>query len=283
MENTTRDTSQNGDFENFRNCLHNSRHLCLTSAFFSELPSLQVNKIRFDFVNVNRPVPGIEACSDEGIDNMLEAIFFPDLEHDGEEGEEQLQEEEEDDDDPWVIAERARKAEEARLVEEEKKVKEAKAAQRKGGALLAGLKRQEELTRLAQARHDEKLNRKVESLHTITERLRDDGFRAQWQSMLDSTREVYQLAHADGLEEAVRAAAIDVGETIGKGEAPSAAVLGHKIFRDARNMPVSAADVHTYIERVRKAVRRAKRETMHAGGHKSEKHSGDKVCQTHTC
>lgn len=276
LENPTRDTSQNGDFENFRNASHNARPFALTSAFFSEIPHMQVSKLRFDFVNVNRPVPGIEACSGDGIESMIEAVFSPDLEHDGEEEDEPLQEEQEDDDDPWVIAERARKAAEEQAAEEERKAKEAK----KKTGLLAGLKRQEELSRVAQAKLDEKLNRKVESLHTITERALNEGFRTQWQSLLDSTREMFLLAHTDSMQEALRAAAIDAGESLSSlaKDGPSAAVLASKIYRDARARPASSVDVSRYLERVRKAARLAKRAHQHtkADGMEDDK-PGSKV------
>jgi len=78
-EHPTRDTSQNGDFENFRNAQFNGKPLLLSSLFFSDEERPPAGKLRFDYVSTNRPVPGIKASNDEGIEKLLAVVFDPKL------------------------------------------------------------------------------------------------------------------------------------------------------------------------------------------------------------
>jgi len=78
VESTTCDTSQNANYENYRNGCMNFAPFDCTSYFFAELPL--AGKVSFDFVSITRPVPGVEASSTDSVNSMIERVFHPDLE-----------------------------------------------------------------------------------------------------------------------------------------------------------------------------------------------------------
>jgi hypothetical protein len=57
QDNPTRDTSQVGDWENFRNELYNNKYQRLTSKKICN--GKPVGKMRFDYINTVRPLDGI--------------------------------------------------------------------------------------------------------------------------------------------------------------------------------------------------------------------------------
>lgn len=73
METPTRDTSQHGNFENFRNATYNDRALHLTSAWFLTTPL--AGRLNFDFVSTHRSIPGIKPASDSAVKNMLSIVL----------------------------------------------------------------------------------------------------------------------------------------------------------------------------------------------------------------
>lgn len=308
VENPTRDTSQCGNFENFRNAQFNCKAIALSSTFFSELPTLPLSKLKCDFVNTSRPVPGIEASSDEAVENLIDTIFSAELnkhigrddddddgdDHDGDdlyEGQDEEKREgqghdehgnvvfalepssdaeiaEDDSDEEENMKARA-DMQAQRVLEEEQKAADAlKNNKRPGAGLLAGVKKQAELTRLATERMLLRQNRKIESLEAILERQLNEAYAIQWEDYYDSTKLVYRLANIEMQKEALAAAMLD--ETVGEGRA---AALGHKIFRDARGKALSDTDLQRFLEQWRKLARKAHKKyerelaEEHAGGH----------------
>lgn len=72
-ESETRDTSQSGNWENFRNESFNEKHRQLNGKFFQDDP--QMGKARFDFVVTTRPVQGIIPVSDDAVEKMMQIVF----------------------------------------------------------------------------------------------------------------------------------------------------------------------------------------------------------------
>lgn len=72
-EHPTRDTSQNGDWECFRNETYNNQPVRLTSGWFRKLPA--VGKLHFDFVVIVRPVAGMRAIEEAGFKRLLMCVF----------------------------------------------------------------------------------------------------------------------------------------------------------------------------------------------------------------
>merc|ERR1719487_1793578 len=68
------DTSQYGDDEYFRNETSNGRPFRLSTNYFLDMP--QTGKLRFDYVNVARPIPGAPAISDAKLKCILDNIIF---------------------------------------------------------------------------------------------------------------------------------------------------------------------------------------------------------------
>ena len=67
-------TSQTGDNDSFRNASFNGKPIILTSAWFDELPDN--GKLRFDYVNTDRPVEGLEPVSQHTFRKILNGFLF---------------------------------------------------------------------------------------------------------------------------------------------------------------------------------------------------------------
>jgi hypothetical protein len=74
VETPTRDTSQNGDFENFRNATFNGRPINLTSTWFINCPT--AGRLHFDYVSTSRPVKGIKAMSTNTFRLLTTMLFI---------------------------------------------------------------------------------------------------------------------------------------------------------------------------------------------------------------
>lgn len=74
METPTRDTSQTGNFENFRNATYNGRCINLTSTWFLTAP--QAGRLHFDFVTTSRPVLGVKPISNRTMRQFITGIFI---------------------------------------------------------------------------------------------------------------------------------------------------------------------------------------------------------------
>ena len=69
-------TSQSGNNESFRNCFVNGKPRTLTSAWTEDMP--QAGKLRFDYVNTERTVEGVEPVTDHMFQRILDEILFCD-------------------------------------------------------------------------------------------------------------------------------------------------------------------------------------------------------------
>jgi hypothetical protein len=69
-------TSQSANNENFRNACVNGKPRTLTTAWLESLPS--AGKIRFDYVNTERMVDGVEPITDHMFERIMDEILFCD-------------------------------------------------------------------------------------------------------------------------------------------------------------------------------------------------------------
>lgn len=69
-------TSQNANNENFRNTSVNGKPRTLTTAWLETMPS--AGKIRFDYVNTERMVDGVEPITDHMFERIMDEILFCD-------------------------------------------------------------------------------------------------------------------------------------------------------------------------------------------------------------
>jgi hypothetical protein len=74
VETPTRDTSQNGNFENFRNATYNGRPIALTSTWFINCPT--AGRLHFDYVTTSRPVKGIRGMSANTFRRLTTMLFI---------------------------------------------------------------------------------------------------------------------------------------------------------------------------------------------------------------
>lgn len=72
-ETPERNTSQEGNYENFRNGSINRKYVALSSDFFQTDP--RAGKCSFDFISTVRPVRGIEPISKEAMIKLLRLVF----------------------------------------------------------------------------------------------------------------------------------------------------------------------------------------------------------------
>jgi hypothetical protein len=282
VESTTRDTSQNGDYENYRNGCLNFYPFDCTSYFFAELPL--AGKLSFDYVSIARPVPGVEASSTESINNLIERVFHPDLEKYNVAPEFKIE----------IDAEFAAKlkvekeAEEAaRLVEETAEAKRKQEEEHKV-ALAAGqspprrsftrkmtlamqasaeIEKQELAKKLA-AKTDiktkepekEKEKAKYVTLQETTAMKKNEENMQIWNSFIDTSYAKFKKANLSDLNEKLMMARIDEGlssSPLGNPEEEEEIrrqAMQNKIFKDGRLLPVHKSNLALFLKREKQRI-----------------------------
>ncbi len=163
LENPTRDTSQVGDWNNFRNETLNKKYIRITSSLL--LDDTPHGRVSFDYVSTFRPIPGIQPSSDSVLVDIVTRIF-----------------------DNFDMKEAKRKEEEFRLAEEE-----ANASSAGSSPVTSPVIRGRKTGLLAKmALAEEKKKKKMNKTTVKTDQNKESLY---WIDYLDSSYAVYKVAH----------------------------------------------------------------------------------------
>ena len=295
VESSTRDTSQNGNVENYRNACMNFSPFDCTSYFFAEMPV--AGRMSFDFVSITRPVPGVEASSPESINKLIERVFHADLEKYNvfpefkmeldEEFTAKLQAEKEAEE----AAQRAIEEEEERerLEEIAKKAAEAgrsppKKISRKFSLAMqasAQMQQEEALEKLKKAQETPKVvdssekSKYVTLLETTALKKNEENLQI-WNSFIDTSYCQFKRSYLSDLNDKLLMARIDEGlsSSFSSPEEEIEAqkqAMQNKIFRDHRLVPVHKANLALYLKREKQRIATQIRETEKANARNNRK------------
>ena len=294
-ESTTRDTSQNGNYENYRNgCLNHTPFEC-TSFYFAELP--MAGKVSFDYVSIARPVPGVEASEIDSINNLIAKVFHEDLEKYNVAPEFKIELDAE-----FAAKMKAEKeAEEAARKEEEEREEQLRQDRLAEAALAAGRsapkkpaapKRRMSLAMMAtkefaKAAEEAKLKREREeagkieetkpkyvSLQETTAMKKNEENMQVWNDFVDTSYCNFRKAFCNDLNDKLLMARLDEGLSANPASNPEEEeevrrqAMANRIYKEGRLVPIHKANLSLFLKREKQKIATKNREKEKAADKK---------------